>query len=98
MSELARFIATVPVLSGLGQADMDELAGACELRAYPDQALVLQQGHTSATLFLLKRGTVAVRVRRGGRRETVAELLPPAIFGELSFLTGRTCSADVEAN
>ena len=96
-SSLASFLATVPILGSLAEADLMELAGAFEARTYPDRALILRQGHVSATLFLLKRGSVAVRVRRGPRPETVAELLPPAIFGELSFLTGRTCSADVEA-
>jgi NTE family protein len=95
--DLASFLRTVPVLKGLDPDDLAALAGACEMRSYPDRALVLQQGQTSATLFLLKSGTVAVRVNRGGRRETVAELLPPAVFGELSFLTGRAPSADVEA-
>ena len=37
-----------------------------------------------------------MRVRKGDHRETVAHLQPPAVFGELSFITGRACSADVE--
>lgn len=37
-----------------------------------------------------------MRVLKGDRRETVAHLQPPAVFGELSFITGRACSADVE--
>lgn len=96
-SSLAAFLSTVPILGSLAEADLTELAGACEARAYADRTLILRQGHVSATLFLLRRGSVAVRVRRGPRSETVAELLPPTLFGELSFLTGRTCSADVEA-
>lgn len=96
-SDLVSFLGTIPALKGLDAEALVSLANACEVRSYPDQALVLQQGQASATLHLLKRGTVAVRVQRGGRRETVAELLPPAIFGELSFLTGRAASADVEA-
>lgn len=95
--ELASFLATIPMLAGLAPDDLAALAGACEVRSYPDHALLLQQGRASATLYLLTQGTVAVRVQHGGRRETVAELLPPAIFGELSFLTGRVASADVQA-
>ena len=97
VSEVASFLKTIPMLQGLDANVLASLARAFEVRSYPDQALVLQQGQPSATLYLLKSGTVAVRVQRGGRRETVAELLPPALFGELSFLTGRAASADVEA-
>lgn len=95
--ELASFLRTIPALTGLDPGDLDALAAACDLRSYEDQSLVIEQGQASSTLYLLKSGSVAIRVRRGGRRETVAELLPPAIFGELSFLTGRAASADVEA-
>ena len=95
--DLAAFLAAVPGLSGLDPAGLSELANACELRHYPDRSVILRQGAPSSALFLLRRGTVAVRVHRGGRRETVAELLPPTFFGELSFVTGRSCSADVEA-
>jgi CRP-like cAMP-binding protein len=95
--DLASFLGTIPMLTGLEPDDLAALAGACEVRSYPDHALVVEQGRTSAVLYLLKQGKAAVRVQRGGRRETVAELLPPAIFGELSFLTGRVASADVQA-
>ena len=95
--DLTAFLGSIPILAALEHRDLAALAGACETRSYLDQELVLQQGRSSATLYFLKQGTVAVRVQRGGRRETVAELLPPAIFGELSFLTGRVPSADVQA-
>lgn len=87
----------VPSLASLDRAHLRELASAFELRRFPDRALVLRQGAVSAALYLLHRGTVAVRVRRAGQRETVAELTPPGFFGELSFVTGRPCVADVEA-
>lgn len=93
----AATLSAVPELSGLDPALLAELGGAFDAQQFPDGARVLRQGTTSAALYLLKRGTVAVRVQRAGHRETVAELLPPSFFGELSFLTGRTCSADVEA-
>src|SRR5262249_42875816 len=54
------------------------------------------QGSYSEALYFLRSGRMAVRVKKGALRETVAYLQPPAIFGELSFITGRACSADVE--
>ena len=41
-------------------------------------------------------GELAVRVNRRNGRHTVAYLHPPALFGELSFITGRPCSADID--
>lgn len=95
--DLAAFLSGIPAFSALDGPSLSALAEACETRRYPDRSVILQQGATSSVLFLLRRGTVAVRVNRGGRRETIAELLPPTFFGELSFVTGRSCSADVEA-
>ncbi|MEZ5421231.1 MAG: cyclic nucleotide-binding and patatin-like phospholipase domain-containing protein [Vicinamibacterales bacterium] len=82
----------MPRLGALAPSDLADLAGACERRRFGDRELVLRATSTRRCK-LLAAGTVAVRVQRGGRRETVAELTPPAIFGELSFITGRTCSA-----
>ena len=85
------------VLAGLDRATLSDLADAFEARTFPDRSVILSQGSTNSALFLLRRGSVAVRIRRGGQRETIAELMPRNFFGELSFLIGRACSADVEA-
>jgi NTE family protein len=95
--DLADFLVGVPTFAALDQESLAELAKAFDTVSVPDRKLILQQGTVSRALYLLRRGTVAVRVRRDGHRETVAELLPPSFFGEISFFTGRTCSADVEA-
>lgn len=95
--DLLEFLSRIDAFSALDPDSLSTLAAACEVHNYPDRSVILRQGSTSSALFWLRRGRVEVRVNRGGRRETIAELLPPSLFGELSFVTGRSASADVES-
>jgi NTE family protein len=96
-AELALELAAIPALSACDPASLARLAERFRFRSVSDGATILAQGSTNSALFVLRRGTVAVRVRRGGGRETLAEITAPSFLGELSFLTGRICSADVQA-
>lgn len=96
-ADFTDLLAGVPALAALDHSSLRELSSAFEPRRFPDRSVVLHQGTVSAGLYLLHRGSVAVRVQRAGQRETVAEITPPGFFGELSFVTGRPCVADVEA-
>jgi len=64
----------------------------CQYRAGD---LILRAGERNRSLYLLQSGSLAVQVAHGDATETVAHLHPGAPFGELSFITGRACSADV---
>ena len=96
MSELESFLATVPIFRDLTKTQIQEVAAVCTQERYASGSNILTQGGYSEALFFLRSGRLAVRVRKGDHRETVAHLQPPAVFGELSFITGRACSADVE--
>jgi len=96
MSELETFLATVPIFRELTAEQIGQVAPICTQERYAAGSNILTQGGYSEALFFLRSGRLAVRVRKGDRRETVAHLQPPAVFGELSFITGRACSADVE--
>lgn len=96
MSDLASFLATVPIFRELTEEQLREIAPVCTEARYAAGTKILEQGGYSDALYFLRSGRLAVRVRKGDRRETVAHLQPPAVFGELSFITGRACSADVE--
>src|ERR1700693_1692780 len=96
MSELESFLATVAIFRELTPEQIGEIASVCTEERYPAGTNILTQGGDSEALYFLRSGRLAVRVRKGDHRETVAHLQPPAVFGELSFLTGRACSADVD--
>jgi CRP-like cAMP-binding protein len=96
MTSLEAFLATVPILRELSPEQLQEIAPLFQEEHHPAGALILRQGQQSQAVYFLRSGQLAVRVQRPEGRETVAYLQPGALFGELSFITGRTCSADVE--
>lgn len=96
MDKLESFLAAVPVFRELPAEDIRHIALQCREQRHSAGTLILRQGETNQAVFFLRSGRLAVRVQRAEGRETVAYLQPPAVFGELSFITGRACSADVE--
>ncbi len=96
MSDLASFLATVSLFRELSRDQLRDIAPLFKEERFPTGTVILYQGKHSSGVYLLRSGRLAVRVQRPEGRETVAFLQPGAVFGELSFITGRTCSADVE--
>jgi NTE family protein len=96
MTSLESFLATVPIFRELEPDQLREIAPLFREERFPAGTVVLYQGKHSNGVYFLRSGRLAVRVQRPEGRETVAYLQPGAVFGELSFITGRTCSADVE--
>jgi NTE family protein len=97
VSELARFLAGVPVLASLTAEQVAQLAAGAARREYRAGDLILQAGDSNRSLYFVETGRLAVQVRRGESTDTVAHLHPGAPFGELSLVTGRPCAADVRA-
>src|SRR5262245_13027654 len=96
MNEMESFLFTVPIFRELTPEQLSGIAPLCRQERYAAGTTILSQGAYSEALYFLRSGRLAVRVRKGERIETVAHLQPPAVFGELSFITGRACSADVQ--
>jgi NTE family protein len=96
MSGLAEFLASVPIFRELPLEQLREIEPLFRTERVPAGTVILHQGRSSQAVYFLRSGQLAVRVQRLEGRETIAFLQPGAVFGELSFITGRTCSADVE--
>jgi NTE family protein len=97
VSRLEQFLSSVPILSSLTPEHVAKLAARTTAGEYRSGDLILRAGERNRSLHLLESGRLAVQVSRAGSVETVAHLHPGAPFGELSFITGRVCSADVRA-
>jgi NTE family protein len=96
MNNTAEFLATCPVFSGMSPEQIDDIAPLFRTANYKAGDIILKQGGYSTAVYFLRSGRLAVRIQRGRERDTVAMLQPPEAFGELSFLTGRQCVADIE--
>lgn len=97
MNDIQTFLAGSPVFRHLTHEQLLEIAPLFRRQSYPAGSVILHQGGHSSAIYFLVTGRLAVRVQRAESRETVAYLTPPDVFGELSFITGRPCVADVEA-
>jgi len=89
-------LGTVETFHAFTTADRAALAALCSVRQLPAGVRLLAQGSANTSLFFLRRGQVTVSIRRGGLPEVVAIVSAPAILGEVSFLSGRWCSADID--
>jgi CRP-like cAMP-binding protein len=58
---------------------------------------ILLEGRPGNSLFLLQQGSLEVLRKQGRSERQIALLGPPAVVGELSFLTGEKRSATVRA-
>ena len=96
LDDLKALLADSPVFRDLPSERLDEIVPLFRIQDYPAGSIILHQGDPSAAVYFLLSGRLAVRVRRGQTRETVAWIQPPELFGELSVITGRPCVADVE--
>jgi NTE family protein len=94
--EVAKFLASSPVFSELSAEKLEQISVLFQQEKYSAGTVVLRQGGASDAVYFIRSGQLAVRIQRATWRETVAYLQPPDIFGELSFVTGRACVADVE--
>jgi small-conductance mechanosensitive channel/CRP-like cAMP-binding protein len=90
-----RAIASVPVLAGLPDEAHGELAAEAEERLFADGEVVVREGDSGASMFIVRRGRVAIAV--GADRREVAVTDAGGYFGEMSLLTGEPRTATVIA-
>lgn len=91
-------LSVIPILTPLSPEAREELAGAMAIEEYGDGETIVRQGDAGDSLYIIHRGACDVEVEKGaGQAVKVADLLPPAFFGEMSLLTGEPRSATVRA-
>jgi small-conductance mechanosensitive channel/CRP-like cAMP-binding protein len=91
----ARTIAGVPVLAGLSPEAHRALAAAAGEHLYGDREVIVRQGDPGGSMFLIRRGRVAITIGPEAREVAVTEA--GGYFGEMSLLTGEPRTATVTA-
>ena len=90
-------IDSVPIFAPLPHDARGMLAQRVEIVRYGDGEEVVRQGDAGDSMYILHSGAGEVYVKKPGTAEVkVAELAPPAFFGEMSMLTGEPRSATVK--
>jgi small-conductance mechanosensitive channel/CRP-like cAMP-binding protein len=88
-------IAAVPVLAPLSADVHRALAAAAAERLYASEEEIVYEGEPGASMFILRRGRVAVTIGKDAKE--VAAIEAGGYFGEMSLLTGAPRSATVTA-
>jgi hypothetical protein len=88
------------VLAGLTAAERELVGRTLERRAYRRGDVVIKEGDTDRSLFIISKGTTSVKVKLAGqdREKRVASFSPGAVFGEVALLDREPRSATVTAD
>lgn len=98
VAERARWLGEVELLAPLTVEERDRLAETARTLLYCPGEAVIRAGADGASMFVVLRGRVEIRVPHdNGVRVRVAELGPGEVIGEMSLLTGEPRSADARA-
>jgi CRP-like cAMP-binding protein len=82
----------------LDQSELDMLAEELRVTDYPRGTVIMHQGETGSSLFVIVSGKVGVSVHSPGGETVVTTLGAGDIVGEMSLMTGARRSATVTAS
>ena len=92
----AASLSTVDLFRDLPEACLRAIENGSEVRDVAAGRLIFRAGETGQRLFVLEKGAVHTYRMSGRNKLIIAELKPPAIFGEMAFV-GQSlyhCSAE----
>ncbi len=88
------------VLAGLTPAERELVGRTLGRRVYQRGDIVIKEGDTDRSLFMISKGTASVKVSLAGqaREKRLASFSPGAVFGEVALLDEEPRSATVTAD
>ncbi|HXY28607.1 MAG TPA: cyclic nucleotide-binding domain-containing protein [Acidimicrobiales bacterium] len=97
-TDLAELVARHPLFAGLPADLTAELAGCARNVAFPAEGLLQVEGEAADTLFLVRRGRVAIEVHAPGRGPLVIETVGPGgVVGWSWLIPPYRCQFDARA-
>src|SRR5919112_940655 len=85
----------VPLLADLSEEDLERLYEMAETILVPAGQLVLREGDTGDSLYIVLEGELEVTRRRGGQEIVLSSYEPGQFFGEMALLERAPRSASV---
>ena len=94
----AEALRTIPLFANVEDNDLAQIAAASTVRTYDKNSIIITEGDTSSSLYVILSGEVKVFVSdEDGRSNVVNRLGPGDYFGELSLIDEEPRSASIEA-
>lgn len=94
----ARALRRVKILGGMSDEQLEKFAGFMEVEKFSQWAMIVKQGDTGDTMYLILQGELRVRINVGGKETILATLGVGDFFGDISLFDQGPRSADVVAN
>lgn len=89
---------SIGLFSDLTEDEFDVLCDVMERRVFTSGEDIFKEGEQGQTLYVIKKGEVEVHKNDpSGQKRTITLLQDDAIFGELSFISGKPHSAMISA-
>jgi di/tricarboxylate transporter/CRP-like cAMP-binding protein len=86
LAEQEQLLRSIPYLRDLSKVDIARLIGASEDVHFAPETVIVREGETADSLYLLARGEVEITVLVDGAERSVRALAAPATFGEFGLL------------
>jgi small-conductance mechanosensitive channel len=94
---LAELLSAVDIFSPLTADELNALAVGATGRVFAPGETIIRAGDSGASMFVVHRGSVDVRVDANGTPRTIKRLGEGAFFGEMALFTGEPRTASVVA-
>ena len=88
----------IPLFADLTREEFTEFTNRMVFHAEPAGKVIVREGDTGASVYVITRGGVRVHTAIDGRQVELAQLQPSDFFGEIAFLTGKPRTATVETS
>ncbi|MDO9027548.1 MAG: cyclic nucleotide-binding domain-containing protein [Candidatus Roizmanbacteria bacterium] len=88
----------ISLLGSLSRAEIDEFTTKAEKHFLKKDSIIVKEGDTGRSLYVVKNGTLKVITNVMGKTIDIGCLYEGDIFGEIAFLTGRPRTATVIAS
>jgi hypothetical protein len=88
----------IKILGGMTEEQLGQFARFMEVEDVPQWGVVVKQGDTGDTMYLILQGELRVRINDLGKETILATLGPGDFFGDISLFDHGPRSADVIAN
>jgi CPA1 family monovalent cation:H+ antiporter len=87
----------VPFFTDMPESEFSVVAGKLRRRTVPAGEIIVRQGGSGSSLFMVARGVVRVTRQGGGVTRDLATLIAGEFFGEMGLLHGTPRSATCRA-
>jgi small-conductance mechanosensitive channel/CRP-like cAMP-binding protein len=94
---LAELLSAVDIFAPLTADELGALAASASGRVFAPGETIIRAGDDGASMFVVSRGSVDVRVEQNGTPRTIKRLAEGDFFGEMALFTGEPRTANVVA-